>query len=185
MIEKDDDKLIKNTIKGRSEVYYLVAEKDLNNLKANSLFGDMFFLLASLSLAGYFSKQDYVFLLLFGLIFLAFAVYYYYVKYGFIKDIKSSGEVTSINAEASTKEYKNENEELRIIQATYGTPSKSIDVTKKLNELIQNGKLNTTASNRLAGDPDVGTVKTLEVKYENNGILITKKYNENEAVNLP
>lgn len=185
MTEKDTDKLIRNIIKGRIEVYYLVTERNLNNLKTHSAFGDLFFLFASLSFAGYISRPEYTILLFPGIVFLALAVYYYYLKFSFIRDIKTSGEVKSLNTEAKAEEVLKGREELRIIQANYGTPSNSIDVTQRLNELIQNGRLTTVASNELAGDPDVGVAKTLEVKYEHNGITITKKYSENEPVDLP
>jgi hypothetical protein len=74
---------------------------------------------------------------------------------------------------------------LVILKAIYGTAKKSIDVTSQLNKLITNNTLSAFASNELAGDPDFGTVKTLEIQYSVNGAKFTKTYQENEAVNLP
>ncbi|KKS39630.1 MAG: hypothetical protein UV55_C0054G0005 [Candidatus Gottesmanbacteria bacterium GW2011_GWC1_43_10] len=73
----------------------------------------------------------------------------------------------------------------KIIKATYGVPGKDTDVTQKLNDLIIDDKLTTQATNALAGDPAPGTPKFLEIEYENEEGKLSKKYAENEQVNLP
>lgn len=74
---------------------------------------------------------------------------------------------------------------LVILKAIYGTAKKSVDVTSQLNGLITNNTLSTSASNNLAGDPDFGTVKTLELQYSVNGTKFTRTYKEGENVILP
>ena len=55
------DKLIKSEIKGRKVTYYLTTEEDLQNVKSNSLLGDIFSVLASSDRRwnhiGYFNKN--------------------------------------------------------------------------------------------------------------------------------
>jgi flagellar biosynthesis GTPase FlhF len=80
-----------------------------------------------------------------------------------------------------------ERERLRfvIVEAIYGTPERSVNVTNVLNNLIQNGRLVTTASNNLAGDPYPHVKKRLTIKYRNNGEFFIKVYEENAQVVLP
>jgi hypothetical protein len=49
--------------------------------------------------------------------------------------------------------------------AEYKTPNKSINVTEKLSKMISKNQLTITASNDLAGDPELGTEKVLVIKY--------------------
>lgn len=74
---------------------------------------------------------------------------------------------------------------LVILKATYGSPQKSVDVTKQLNGLVTNNSLSVAVSNSIAGDPDYGTIKTLEIQYSVNGAQFKKTYQENEKVSLP
>ncbi|MFA5877710.1 MAG: hypothetical protein WC880_05130 [Candidatus Paceibacterota bacterium] len=78
-------------------------------------------------------------------------------------------------------------EELRVLKAVYGTgsPDKETDVTNQLRDLISNGRLNVTASNILAGDPDPGKRKNLEVIYEYNGEIEIKRVTEGDVISLP
>jgi hypothetical protein len=72
-----------------------------------------------------------------------------------------------------------------VVEAIYYTPKKSINITAKMNQLIVNNRLTTIASNKLGGDPDYGTPKMLRIKYEANGVEITKEYKEDDKINLP
>ncbi|MDP1993967.1 MAG: hypothetical protein Q8K40_01840 [Ignavibacteria bacterium] len=184
---QEDNNLVKTTIKGRSETYFLVTENDLNNFKRNNILGDILFFFASILLAGFISKQDEILLLLLGLLLFGLSIYFYYVKFSTINEIKESGEIKSLNTGTEKEIVKNEKpeNELTILQANYGSPAKSVDVTMKLNELVNQGRLMTIASNELAGDPHKGIVKSLNIKYKHNGLIITKEFRENEQVELP
>lgn len=75
---------------------------------------------------------------------------------------------------------------LEILAANYGTPKKSIDIKKKLSDLIINNSLSTPINNEVAGnDPDYGTPKTLKVKYKFNGEVFEKEFAEKGLVKLP
>ncbi len=103
-----------------------------------------------------------------------------------VTELKKGSRKIKDDLSTSMDEVSEETKGFRIIKAAYSTPANSIDVTKKLNALIKDGKLNTTASNDMAGkDPEVGKIKTLEVEYEHNDKIFTKTYTENDAVNLP
>jgi hypothetical protein len=59
---------------------------------------------------------------------------------------------------------------LRILRADWGAGSRSMDVTYRLNSLIQGGQLNVQATNaNMGGDPARGADKTLNVEYVYNG----------------
>jgi len=73
-----------------------------------------------------------------------------------------------------------------IIEAIYGTPEKSIDITENLTKLVRNDKLSIAASNATAGeDPHPGVGKKLRIKYKYNDIITTREYIENARVDLP
>lgn len=75
--------------------------------------------------------------------------------------------------------------EFKILRAIYGVSGNEVDVTQKLNDLVADGKLNTQASNALAGDPAPGTPKFLDVEYESDAEKLSKKIAEGKMVNLP
>ncbi len=75
--------------------------------------------------------------------------------------------------------------ELKIIEAKYFTDQFSSDPTVKLQSLIVDNVLDTTAGNHLCGDPHVGIVKKLRIKYSVGTEVFTKEYNESEHVHLP
>lgn len=54
---------------------------------------------------------------------------------------------------------------LIIESAIYKTQNKYVDVTDKLRKMIDKGELTVTSSNAIAGDPDPGVKKILEIKY--------------------
>lgn len=62
---------------------------------------------------------------------------------------------------------------LVVKSAVYGTANKSIDVTEKLNKLVNNNRLEISVSNSLFGDPDFNSKKKLSIIYEIYG----KEYN--------
>jgi hypothetical protein len=74
---------------------------------------------------------------------------------------------------------------LEILEATYYTPNKSIDVTPLFREKISNNKLIIVANNELAGDPEHGITKKLKVIYSYAGETLEKEVNEYETIKLP
>jgi len=184
---EENNNLVKTIIKARTEIYYLVTGNDLTNFKQNNILGDIFFFIASLLIAGFITNMGQLFLLFLGLPFLILAFYFYYIKFLSIEKIKDSGEIKSLKiGEDNEIIQKTNNKELVILKADYGSPTNSIDITDKLNGLIKNNKLTTIATNEVAGnDPHRGVVKNLNVKYKHNGLIITKKFREREAVELP
>jgi hypothetical protein len=82
-------------------------------------------------------------------------------------------------------EFINELLGLEIIKAVYGSNRKSIDITFQLSELIENDKLKFTVNNTIAGDPDIGVVKILKIKYSVNGVVYDKEFKEDQEVNIP
>jgi hypothetical protein len=75
----------------------------------------------------------------------------------------------------------------RIVKATYGTSSRSIDVTKKLQEITDGkhgGIQNLSNYNAHFSDPHDGTVKTLTVTFKRDAKTKTKAYPENAVVDL-
>lgn len=74
---------------------------------------------------------------------------------------------------------------LRIMRASYGAGATRIDVTAKLSRLVGDGELHTKASNELAGDPCLGTVKDLVVEYQYNGQVLIRTVQENADLDLP
>ena len=74
---------------------------------------------------------------------------------------------------------------LVILEASYFTPNRSVDVTNALNNLISNDRLFTYASNNLAGDPEYGVKKRLRIKYKYRGEFHIKEYNEGDQIQIP
>lgn len=97
------------------------------------------------------------------------------------------------NAFSSHVNINNEDDnkfKLIIEKALYKTNNSSFDVTSQLQNMVSNQSLTITASNKLAGDPDPGVTKVLEILYKfgngkTNKIVITEgntetlKYNSN------
>lgn len=79
--------------------------------------------------------------------------------------------------------------EVEIVKAEYGvvtlTASRMIDVTEKLNTLVNNNSLSVTVDNGLAGDPANGTVKAMLVEYSYGDQIYTLRVSEHEKLELP
>lgn len=73
---------------------------------------------------------------------------------------------------------------LKIVKAIYGTPEKSIDLTKELTEKIIDGRLEIKVSNEIAGDPTPGTKKTLTIDYIKNGKTSNLTLNEGDELKI-
>src|SRR5437773_4059740 len=60
---------------------------------------------------------------------------------------------------------------IQVLQATYGAGNQQIDVTTKVQSLVQSGKTNVRVGNHLFGkDPRFGQTKTLHVLFTSNGV---------------
>lgn len=73
---------------------------------------------------------------------------------------------------------------LEIISATYGS-KRIIDVTQLLREMVLNNSLTVTASNELAGDPDVGVRKKMIIMYKVGGKQYQKQVEEGYSITIP
>ena len=61
--------------------------------------------------------------------------------------------------------------DIQVLQATYGAGNQQIDVTKKVQSLVQSGETNVRVGNHLFGkDPGVGKTKTLHVLFSSKGV---------------
>lgn len=73
---------------------------------------------------------------------------------------------------------------LKIIEARYGNPSKYVDATKELQQLVKNNQLEFIVNNDIVGDPDYGTPKHLILIYELGGKKGRDTFNEGTKVIL-
>lgn len=195
-MNNDINNYISTVIKKRKEVYFLVTEKDLNSLRNSSIIGDVSIIIASIVLSGYFiDKNSYA--LLAGIVFIIVAVGFYFFVFSQVKELKSSGEVQSVNINAENDKndqihVKNnvpnsnkDNKKLVIIGARYYTAERTKNITQEIEDMVKNDKLTTIASNDIYGDPHPGEPKKLFILYKYNGVEISKNYNEGEKIELP
>jgi hypothetical protein len=207
------EKLIKSEIKGRKVTYYLTTEEDLQNVKSNSLLGDVFSMLASLTAGGIISviltratgiqlapqTTDVLGVMLHVFIwataiFVFFGVFFHSRSFIAIRKIKGSGTVKSMKSgnqeeifetETVNKKMVPKESQLEIIKAEYWTTNERMDVTEELRKKIIGNKLEVIASNAINGDPDVGRVKKLTIEYRFDGITVTKEFKEGERMVIP
>ena len=76
-------------------------------------------------------------------------------------------------------------EPLLIRTAFYGARGKFVDVTTALRDRVEDGKLRTSASNELAGDPAFGIGKELVVEYQVGSLRFVRAVHEGGSVHLP
>jgi len=207
------EKLIKSEIKGRKVTYFLTTEEDLQNVKSNSLLGDVFSMLASLTAGGIISviltrangiqlapqTTDVLGVMLHvfiwaTVIFVFFGVFFHSRSFIAIRKIKGSGTVKSMKSgnqeeifetETVNKKMVPKESQLEIIKAEYWTTNERMDVTEELRKKIIGNKLEVIASNAINGDPDVGRVKKLTIEYRFDGITVTKEFKEGERMVIP
>lgn len=70
---------------------------------------------------------------------------------------------------------------MHIIRASYG----NVDITDIVRNRVKNDQLSITADNNIIGDPQLGTVKFLEVVAEIDGQTVTERARENTIMVLP
>jgi hypothetical protein len=206
-------KLIKFEIKRRTVTYYLTTEEDLLNARSNSLLGDIFFALVSLTAGGIISviltkatgirltqqTTDVLNVLLYVFISTTaicacFSYYFHFRSFNTIKKIKGSGSVKSFNSDNQEEIVDtvithdvtpSKDLHLHIIKATYWTPKATLDVTEELRKMVIDDKLKTIASNKIRCDPDWGTVKKLTIEYRFAGVAVKKEFTEGEEIAIP
>lgn len=74
---------------------------------------------------------------------------------------------------------------LEIIRARYGTDLRSFDVALVLAAQVSEGQLDSIANNDLAGDPQPGASKHLDLSYRIGRIERSKRYHEGDRILLP
>lgn len=74
---------------------------------------------------------------------------------------------------------------LRIIGAVYGLEDKTVDITKKLNDLVENNRLKVVLSNNIDGDPYPGFIKQALIEYQLGRNVYSRKYIEGDVIDLP
>jgi hypothetical protein len=75
---------------------------------------------------------------------------------------------------------------LRIVEASWGEGSRQLDVTGRMQSLVQNDRLSLKASNETAGgDPARGASKRLTVTYDWRGRRYQTTVNEGRNLNVP
>lgn len=94
------------------------------------------------------------------------------------------------NSERKIEQKPEENKEkgLKVVSAIYGIEEsgKNVDVTAKINDLIEKDHLTVGVTNALAdADPAPGIVKKLILQYQYNGETLSKEFSERDTVNLP
>ena len=192
-----DDEIIKTTINKREENYFLVTEFDLKDIKSTGFIGNIFISLGSIMLGAFFSNLIYfiplsnnqgsnqyivlkvlnIVFIIAAVIFICFAAFYYIKNFKTIKKIVKTNEVNIIPD--------NDNE-LKIVKASYGANDKFVDLKNELNNLIIDNKLEYTGDyNVLKKDPIFGTPKTLTLEYVYQGRIYDKIYNENDDIKIP
>jgi HEAT repeat protein len=86
---------------------------------------------------------------------------------------------------ACTREARLSAGKVVIRKAIYGAPNgNSVDVTKKVAKMVEDGMATITASNANFGDPAQGIVKQLQLEYAVDGVAQTVTVAENETATL-
>jgi hypothetical protein len=185
MGDVDPNQLIRNEIRGRVETYYLVTKRDLTEIRANSVMGDVALLATSIVLGIYASQTKRSSLLLAAGVFtFLIALFFYYMKFNRIRELLKSGEIKRVDSQPGSLDISLS--EFRVIRATYGAEGHEFkDVSAELSASIKEGKLSILASNDIAGDPVPNVVKKLRIEYTHGGVTFTKEFVEGEQVNLP
>lgn len=105
---------------------------------------------------------------------------------------KDTGQIIYVKSNEALIEIQNQDKDgvddsgLRILKAKYGIQEKNIDITEKLNSLIDDNKLMTVVNNALVDtDPVPGIKKVLNIAYAYRGEEHTKNFNEGENISLP
>ena len=83
---------------------------------------------------------------------------------------------------AEVKELREQTVGLVIIKAEWGTAVDRDDVTGLLRRLVDNGRLDTSATTQVLGDPYPGEAKTLHVTYSCYGTERTEHFPEGNSV---
>jgi hypothetical protein len=177
-----NENLIKSRIKGLEVICYVVTEDQLDNQQRESILGDMFLLIASIMFGSAVSNafpNFTIFSILLGALMLFLSIWQKYLKYALKKKLEKSSEVKYIN-------YKEDNDSIEIIKATYGSTTRNVDVTETVRGKLVNNKIDMLVLNEEIGfDPHERVNKTLEIIYKHADKIITKKCDEYKRLTIP
>jgi hypothetical protein len=93
---------------------------------------------------------------------------------------QSVGQTSAANSETAPNTGR-----LEILEASYWTENKTIDVTEQIRKRIAGDKLEVIAGNDIRGDPENGQVKTLSVLYRFDGVAGTNEVREGGLMLIP
>lgn len=198
------NQLITTEIKGRTIVYFLVTKNDIDSLRGDSIFSNIFLCLFSICAGGILSivigKQFTSTPLPYQLLenlrianlfmwagLIVFLLLYSVVAFQVFKNISGITKSGTINYFGESKDEGTTNE-LLVTYAMYYTPSHSIDLTHQMNALIKDNRLSVLVSNTMTGeskDPQYGIRKKLKIRYSYKGRAYEKEYNERDLLELP
>lgn len=100
-VEKDEP-LVSSRVVGRRETYYLVSETELDQQRTHTIVGEIFLVVASVALSvGFGSNPNQVAFISMGLLALAIAIYFYYLRFNFIRSLNFR-ELISENDDATS-----------------------------------------------------------------------------------
>lgn len=81
---------------------------------------------------------------------------------------------------------KNKDKRLKIIEASYYTDNlHSLDMTRELNNAIENDKLKIVLSNNIVGDPEKTKKKSGKIRYTINGKESLREFQEKDLIEIP
>lgn len=106
-------------------------------------------------------------------------------KKGKSLDAYDSQLVDEIKKELAVAEISQRPKKLRIVNATYGTDQKYVDVTEQLRRKVINDQLITRVTNEIGGDPHPGIVKQLIIEYEFDSVASKLTFQEGDEISLP
>ncbi len=76
-------------------------------------------------------------------------------------------------------------EQLEILEASYGVPDATLDVTSHVVAMLKDNAVRIVASNRIAGDPAVGKSKKLIIRYRLNQMTYYSEFLEGTEAVIP
>ena len=68
--------------------------------------------------------------------------------------------------EQNSNELNEQQTTIEILNAIYGTENNSFDITNEIRKYIKNNRLEVSISDEIGGDPEPGSVKTLDIYYK-------------------
>ena len=200
--------LIKTKIRGREIIFYLTSKNDLETIKSNNIIADVLLVFFSVFAGGVVSiflakelssnlspetiSRLNTFVIIFSIIAVVLFIFYLLftiLSFRSINGIIASGKITSINIDTKEaiedEKFADNSKGLQIKEALYYTDKISLDVTKKLQEVVKENTLICFANNDIDYDPHPGSPKKLRLKYSYDNVVYVKEYGEGDPIRLP